>query len=92
MAEVYSRYSAKALEPVSAQFNDPIDKQSAVKAYNTKCGKVRNILLFPSVSEQDILQQDAATAVETETVTGSRTTRKCSKCKRPGHTKRNCPM
>ena len=43
-------------------------------------------------AEQDILQQDAATAVETETVTGSRTTRKCSKCKRPGHTRRNCPM
>ena len=194
MAEVYSRYSAKAPEPLSAQFNDRIDKQSAVKAYNEKCGKGRNIPLFPSgislsrfrccfvlifashnsllgnlvkkailftwcccnldtscivitdqplcfqvslcfgnvliylslslslfqigkekknvmtdhrlerslltnlftnvcaVSEQDILQQDAATAVETETVTGSRTTRKCSKCKRPGHTRRNCPM
>ena len=48
MAEVYSRYSAKALEPLSAQFNDRIDKQSAVKAYNKKCGKVRNIPLFPS--------------------------------------------
>ena len=33
MAEVYSRYSAKAPEPLSAQFNDYIDKQSAVKAY-----------------------------------------------------------
>lgn len=32
-------------------------------------------------AEKDILQQDAATAVETETVTGSRATRKCSKCK-----------
>ena len=48
MAEVYSRYSAKALEPLSAQFNDRIDKQSAVKAYNKKCGKVRNTPLFPS--------------------------------------------
>mgnify|MGYP006973421170 CR=1 FL=1 len=48
MAEVYSRYSAKAPEPLSAQFNDRIDKQSAVKAYNEKCGKVRNIPLFPS--------------------------------------------
>ena len=48
MAEVYSRYSAKAPEPLSAQFNDRIDKQSAVRAYNAKCGKVRNILLFPS--------------------------------------------
>ena len=48
MAEVYSRYSAKAPESLSAQFNDRIDKQSAVKAYNEKCGKVRNILLFPS--------------------------------------------
>lgn len=45
-----------------------------------------------AVSEQDILQQDAATAVEAETVTGSRTSRKCSKCKRRGHTRRNCPM
>ena len=42
-------------------------------------------------AEQDVLQQAAATAVETEADTGSRTTRKCSKCKRPGHTRRNCP-
>ena len=47
-AEVYSRYSSKAPEPLSAQFNDRIDKQSAVKAYKEKCGKVRNIPLFPS--------------------------------------------
>ena len=48
MAEVYNRYSAKAPEPLSAQFNDRIDKQSAVKAYKEKCGKVRNTALFPS--------------------------------------------
>ena len=48
MAEVYSRYSAKALEPLSAQFNDRIDKQSAVKAYKEICGKMRNIQLFPT--------------------------------------------
>ena len=48
MVEVYSRYSAKAPGPLSAQFNDRSDKQSAVKAYNEKCGKVRNIPLFPS--------------------------------------------
>ena len=43
MAEVYSRYSAKAPEPLSAQFNDRIDKQSAVTAYKEKCGKIKNI-------------------------------------------------
>ena len=48
MAEVYSRYSAKAPEPLSAQFNDRIDKQSEWKAYKEKCGKVRNTALFPS--------------------------------------------
>lgn len=47
---------------------------------------------FCAGAEQDTLQQDAATAVQTEADTGSRTTRKCSKCKRPGHTRRNCPM
>ena len=46
MAEVYSRYSVKAPEPLSAQFNDRIDKQSAVTAYKEKCGKMRNIQLF----------------------------------------------
>jgi len=49
---------------------------------------------FCAGAEQDILQQDAATAVETELVTGSRatsSTRKCSKCKTAGHTRRNCP-
>ena len=48
MAEVYSRYSAKAPEPLSAQFNDRIDKQSAVTAYKEKCGKIKNIQLFPT--------------------------------------------
>ena len=33
MAETYSRYSTKAPEPSSAQFNDCINKQSSVKAY-----------------------------------------------------------
>ena len=48
MTEVYSRYSAKAPEPLSAQFNDRMDKQSAVKAYKEKCGKRTNIQLFPT--------------------------------------------
>lgn len=48
MAEVYSRYSAKAPEPLSAQFNDRVDKQSAVKTYKEKCGKRNNIQLFPT--------------------------------------------
>ena len=46
MVEVYSRYSAKAPEPLSAQFNDCIVKQSAVKEYTEKCGKMRTIRLF----------------------------------------------
>lgn len=49
---------------------------------------------FCAGAEQDLLRQDAATAVETELVTGSRatsSTRKCSKCKTAGHTRRNCP-
>ena len=50
MAEVYSRYSTKAPKPLSARFNDRIDKQSAVKAYKEKCGKMRNIQLFQQVS------------------------------------------
>ena len=50
MVEVYSRYSAKAPEPLSAQFNDCIDKWSAVKAYTEKCGKMRTIRLFQQVS------------------------------------------
>ena len=48
MAEVYSRYSAKAPEPLSAQFSDRMDKESAVKAYKEKCGKRKNIQLFPT--------------------------------------------
>ena len=48
MAEVYSRYSAKAPEPLSAQFNDHVDKESVVKAYKEKCGKRKNIQLFPT--------------------------------------------
>lgn len=91
-AEIYNRYSAKAPEPLSAQFDDRVDKESAVKAYKEKYGKRNKIQLFPTDAEQDTLQQDAATAVQTEADTGSRTTRKCSKCKRPGHTRRNCPM
>lgn len=46
MAAVYSRYSAEAPEPLSAQFNNCIDRQSAVKAYKEKCGKMRAIQLF----------------------------------------------
>ena len=38
MAETYSRYSTKAPEPSSAQFNDCIDKQSSVKAYTEMRG------------------------------------------------------
>lgn len=48
MAEVYSRYSAKAPEPLTAQFTDRMDKQSAVKAYKEKCGKRTNVQLFPT--------------------------------------------
>ena len=44
-----------------------------------------------AVSEQDILQQDAATAVDTETVTGSRTTRKCSKMQKARANKEKLP-
>ena len=50
MAEVYSRYSGKVLEPLSAQFNDCINKLTVVKAYKEKCGKIRNIQLFPTGS------------------------------------------
>ena len=48
MAEVYSRYSAHAPEPLSAQFDDRVDKESAVKAYKEKCGKRNKIQLFPT--------------------------------------------
>ena len=48
MAEVYSRYSAHAPEPLSAQFDDRVDKESAVKAYKEKCGKRNEIQLFPT--------------------------------------------
>ena len=46
MVEIFSKCSAKAPEPLSAQFNDCIDKQSAVKAYTEKCGKMRTIQPF----------------------------------------------
>ena len=48
MAEVYSRYSAKAPEPLSTQFNKRIDKQSAVNTYKEQCGKRSNTRLFPA--------------------------------------------
>ena len=51
MAEIYNRYSAKAPEPLSAQFDDRVDKESAVKAYKEKCGKRNKIQLFPTGTE-----------------------------------------
>ena len=42
-------------------------------------------------AEKDVLKQDAATAVETETVTGSRATRKCSNVKKPRSRKEKLP-
>ena len=42
-------------------------------------------------AEEDILKQDAATAVQTETVTGSRATRKCSNAKKPRSHKEKLP-
>lgn len=48
MAEENGRYSAKAPEPLSAQFDDRVDKESAVKAYKEKCGKRNKIQLFPT--------------------------------------------
>lgn len=47
MTEVYNRYSTKAPEPLSAQFSDRKDKQSAVKAYKEKCAK-GSTQLFPT--------------------------------------------
>ena len=43
MAEVYSRYSCKAPEPLTAQFNDRMDKQTAVK--RTKRNVLKEIIL-----------------------------------------------
>ena len=51
MAEIYNRYFAKAPEPLSAQFDDHVDKESAVKAYKEKCGKRNKIQLFPTGTE-----------------------------------------
>ena len=48
MAEVYSRYSDKAPEPLSTQFNERMDKQSAVNTYKEQCGKRSNTRLFPA--------------------------------------------
>ena len=48
MAEIYNRYSAKAPEPLSAQFDDRVDKESAVEAYKEKYGKRNKIQLFPT--------------------------------------------
>lgn len=38
----------KAPEPLTAQFTDRMDKQSAVKAYKEKYGKRNNVQLFPT--------------------------------------------
>ncbi|XP_068701666.1 uncharacterized protein [Montipora foliosa] len=90
MTEVYNRYAAKVPEPLSAQFKDRLDKPSAVKAYMEKHEQRTSATLFPTSAEQDTLQQNSS-IVETKADTaGSRTVRKCSKCKRPGHTRRNC--
>ena len=48
MTEVFKRYSAKAPEPISAQFRDRVDKQSAVKGYQEKCEKRSSAPLFPT--------------------------------------------
>ena len=48
MTEVFKRYSAKAPEPISTQFRDRVDKQSAVKGYQEKCEKRSSAPLFPT--------------------------------------------
>jgi len=92
MLEVFNRYSSKAPAPLSAQFEDRVDKQSAVKAYEENRKKRSTVLLFPTSAEQDTLQQRSSVAAEAVTGPRTATVRKCSKCKRPGHNRRNCTV
>lgn len=48
MTEVFQRYLAKASEPLSTQFSDRVDKQSAVKGYQDKCEKRSSAPLYPT--------------------------------------------
>ncbi|KAK2552961.1 hypothetical protein P5673_025663 [Acropora cervicornis] len=89
MKEVFDRYSARTPEPLTAQFSGHIDKETAVKARKEKQGQGISTQLFPAREEQEVLQE--ASCIFQEPASGSRAVRKCSKCKRPGHTRRNCP-
>lgn len=48
MLEVFNRYCSKAPAPLSAQFEDRVDKQSAVKAYEENLKKRSTAPLFPT--------------------------------------------
>lgn len=89
MKEVFDRYSARTPEPLTAQFSGRIDKETAVKARKEKQGQGTSTQLFPAREEQEVLQE--ASCIFQEPASGSRVVRKCSKCKRPGHTRRKCP-
>ncbi|CAH3154184.1 unnamed protein product [Porites lobata] len=96
MKEVFDRYSARTPEPLTAQFSGRVDKETAVKTHEEKQGQRISTQLFPasiifvsSGAEQEVLQQ--ASCSFQQPASGSRAVRKCSKCKRPGHTRRKCP-
>lgn len=89
MKEVFDRYSARTPEPLTAQFSGRIDKETAVKARKEKQGQGISTQLFPAREEQEVLQE--ASCIFQEPASDSRAVRKCSKCKRPGHTRRKCP-
>ena len=56
MLEVYNRYSARAPAPLSAQFEDRVDKQTAVKAYQENLKKRSNAPLFPTSMCSDLFE------------------------------------
>jgi len=91
MKEVFDRYSSKAPNPLNTQFADRVDKKTAIQKHKEKTQQKNTTSLFPSSAEQDRQQSTTVSAESVATsVRTAQKSRKCSKCKKTGHTKRTC--